>query len=196
MLQENNMIPSIMTVSGNYFDYLNPQSDQYSIEDIAHALSHICRFGGNTPNFYSVAQHSVLVSRVVSPEYALHGLIHDAAEAFLGDIPTPLKRLLPDYQLIEERCEKVIFESFGISAKLPEEVKYADRVLLATERRDLLIPHHDTERWNVMEHIQPMRERIYAESPSEAKRKFIMRYMELKDDLWVESCLNRESQNG
>ncbi len=79
----------IQTLSGKKFDYLNSTTDDVEIEDIATALSHICRFNGHLPEFYSVAQHSVLCSQIVPPEFAFEALMHDAAEAYCQDIPAP-----------------------------------------------------------------------------------------------------------
>ncbi len=171
----------ILTVSGKYFDLLDPRSDDFRIEDIAHALSKICRFTGHCREFYSVAQHSVQVSHTVPRQHALAGLLHDAVEAFIGDVATPLKRLLPMYVEIEKRIEKCINESFGLPAVAPPEIKEliksADLRLLATEKRDLLPPNSGT--WGIIADVEPLTYPIRAMDPRMAEYAFLARYDEI-----------------
>jgi 5'-deoxynucleotidase YfbR-like HD superfamily hydrolase len=174
------MNPTIQLYSGTYFDFANPEESFFTIEDIAHALSNICRFAGHCKTFYSVAQHSVLVSRVVQPENALAGLLHDAAEAFLGDISSPLKQLLPDYKAVEKRVEAAVLARFGLPAKLPADVKNADYILLATEKRDVMGDDKvGNIEWALLRDIKPMDKVIRPLIPQYAKCQFLATYYTL-----------------
>jgi hypothetical protein len=167
----------ILTRSGQYFDYLHPERYRLEIGDIAHALANTCRFAGQCRQFYSVAQHSVYVSRIVPEEHALAGLLHDCAEAFIGDVPRPLKRMLSQYQVIEKRVEAALFAKFGIPLPLPEAVKLADLQLLAAEQAALLPPHDDE--WAVLRGIAPAPIEITPVGWYEARAAFMARYDEL-----------------
>lgn len=169
--------PDILTASGNYFNFIEPAGNAVLVTDIAHALSHVCRFAGHTREFYSVAQHSVLASRIVPPEDALAALFHDATEAYIGDVARPLKQLLPDYKAIEARLQADIFAKLGLPAELPASVKRADLILLATEQRDLM-PAHDDE-WALIADVEPLAERIEPWSCWVACTMFLDRYREL-----------------
>lgn len=169
--------PTIKLVGGGYFDFEDPYNSDFSIDDIAHALANICRYTGHCNTFYSVAQHSVLVSWVVPELYAFAGLMHDAAEAFVGDVSKPLKNLLPDYKVIEKRVESAVFARFGLPEKIPQCVKDADLVLLRTEQRDLMgAGHHD---WALTRGLLPLSGRIVPMAPREAKALFLDRYRAL-----------------
>ena len=112
--QAGGRMTKLTTWSGRQIDFVDPSPDDVHIVDIATALSRECRYAGHASHFYSVAQHSVLCSRIVLPELAIEALLHDAAEAYIKDIPTPLKRQLPDYKEIEARFDWVIRVHFKI----------------------------------------------------------------------------------
>lgn len=169
--------PDILTASGNYFHFLLPERNAVLVTDIAHALSNVCRFGGHTREFYSVAQHSVLASEIVAPEFALAALFHDATEAYIGDVTRPLKNLLPDYRAIEARLHADIFRKLGLPEELPAEVKTADLILLATEQRDLMPEHNDV--WAVIAGVDALPDSIVPWSAVEAEEYFLERYREL-----------------
>ena len=130
--------PWIQTFSGRAFHYEDPQPEDIHIEDIAHALGKQCRFGGHTNRFYSVAEHSVLVSRqFADPELRLIGLLHDATEAYMLDLPKPLKNLLPAYSEYEGRLWRVIAKKFGLATEIPAAIHEVDVRMLITEREQL-----------------------------------------------------------
>jgi 5'-deoxynucleotidase YfbR-like HD superfamily hydrolase len=171
------------TYTGKVAYAIDPRTEDIDIRDIAHALACICRFGGHSRQFYTVAQHSVLVSVTCHPDFALIGLLHDAAEAYLGDVIRPLKLELPDYRRIEKRWEACIGECFGIGsslAVLPDNVKQADLCLLATERRDVLGPGPGHDRWS-LKMPAPLPERILAWDRRHAEEMFLHRFNSLTD---------------
>ena len=166
-------------MSGHYINFVEPDAELFCIKDIAHALSHTCRFGGHTRDFYSVAQHSVLTSYLVPEEDRFAALMHDAAEAYVGDVPTPLKQLLPEYKIIEKRIEASLFERFGLYDGIPTSVKKADLIMLATEQRDLMQAKNDDAEWNVIADIPLAPFRIKPQSPEQARKSFLDRFDEL-----------------
>jgi hypothetical protein len=128
----------MQTFRGGQFWPLDMRPEDVFIEDIAHALSMICRYGGHCERFYSVAEHSVLVSRVVPAEYALLGLMHDATEAYVGDVIRPLKPALAGYKAIEDQVWLAIASRFGLPSGLPNEIKAADNAVLLAEQKVLM----------------------------------------------------------
>lgn len=174
------MTPEILTRTGHYFNFVAPSQSHIDIGTIAHALAHLCRFTGHTRHFYSVAQHSVLVSHLVPPEHALAGLLHDAAEAYLGDVASPLKQLLPDYQAIEARVEAAVLQRFGLGPMLPPEVRQADLCALMIEARDLM--PDEARGWDfgpTVSAVARAAEEIDHMSINDARRLFLARYFEL-----------------
>ncbi|AMP13698.1 hypothetical protein [Collimonas pratensis] len=172
---------SILTYTGRYICLAEPRDVDFHISDIAHALSQICRFGGHTRQFYSVAQHSVLVSQMVPVDYRLQALLHDAAEAYFGDMVQPLKRMeaLQHYRDYEQSMQSRLFEAFGVipTTHSTEAVKRADLEMLATERRDLMAP--DMAPWSILEGVEPRRASITPVMPQSAEILFIKRFKEL-----------------
>lgn len=168
--------------SGERFWPLDPKPEEVNINDIAHSLAFQCRFNGHTNFFYSIAQHSVFVSKIVSPEQALAGLLHDAAETYTGDIVSPLKKFLPpEFKEIEKAIEEVIFEHFGIKIENVDhiEIKKADKIALFTEMRDLMKKPHS--KWDEQDTSQTHPDKIIPLSPEEAEREFLERYKELTE---------------
>lgn len=167
------------TYAGKKFDYANPTPESIDIKDIAHALSLVCRFGGHCRDFYSVAQHSVYVSQFVRADYALIGLMHDAAEAYIGDMVSPLKRQIESFNLLEGRVFKVIASKFGFPASLPDEVKKADLALLSAEARDLMgaVP----EDWGIPAPMASI-PKIIPWSPILAEKYFLERFRLLTEE--------------
>lgn len=139
-MKENLFEPNcIRTNSGIYLNLLEPTSDMITIEDIAHGLSNIPRFGGQLEYFYSVAQHSIFVCSIVSPEDRLEALLHDASEAYIGDMPSPLKKLMPEYRAIEENLMRIIAKKFGFAYPMTAGVKKCDIHALEAEWRMLFL---------------------------------------------------------
>lgn len=130
----------IHTATGRRFNLMLPDPKDVSIGDIAHSLARQCRFNGHTDCFYSVAQHSVLVARLVPQEHRLAALLHDAAEAYTGDIIRPVKNIIGNrWRTIEEPIERAICVAMGIIDQYPwhASIKEADDRLLQAELNDL-----------------------------------------------------------
>lgn len=143
---ENLYTPNcIRTVSGIYMNVFDPTPEMICIEDIAHSLSMQCRFGGHLPRFYSVAQHSLYCSYLVDDEkLKLAALLHDASEAYLLDIPKPIKGGLSNYKEIEDNLMRLIADKFGFEYPLHPDIKRADEQMLEAEWYHLMLgndPH-------------------------------------------------------
>lgn len=167
----------IEVYSGTKFYPLDPKPEEILIEDIAHSLSNMCRFAGHCRVFYSVAEHSVRTSWAVPTEHALWALLHDASEAYLVDIPRPLKHysnLGEIYRQIEQPLQQMIYERFGLSGPEPSSVKTADNLLLSTEHRDLI---NSQQIWSGLP--EPMASKIVPWSSEQARMEFLMRFSQL-----------------
>lgn len=166
----------IMLASGEVINLTLPDPELIRIEDIALALSRICRFAGQTFRFYSVAEHCVMVSRRVPPEAALAALLHDASEAYLGDVTRPLKALLPDYRRIESYFEQAIDIAFDIdSRQYRHEIKKADIDMGIIEAHRLM--PKNTKYWGTAP--DDLRQPVEGWAPAEARRRFLERFREL-----------------
>lgn len=167
---------SILLVNGDFFDFKNPRAHDYDIKSIAHALSNLCRYTGHTKRFYSVAEHSVLVSRLVPEKYAFEGLMHDASEAYCGDVASPLKRLIPKYKEIEEGVQEAIAMYYGLVYPFPKEVHEADVLAYVTERQSISNTGTDGI-W--FTDVEPANLTVKGLAPSSAYKLFMERYEEL-----------------
>lgn len=168
-----------VTACGNRFWRDDPRPEDIHIDDIAHALAMLCRYSGQVRSFFSVAQHSCLVSQVVHPKAALAGLLHDAAEAYLGDIISPVKKALTQFKAIEDRIMLAVCSSFGLDFNdevLWAEVKRADNVLLSTEFRDLACSGIRMSEPTELPMDEPIRQ---CWSPRKSKTNFLRRFEEL-----------------
>lgn len=171
----------IQTATGLKYPLLNPQPSDFNIRDIARALSHVCRFSGHCTEFYSVAQHSFLCSLMVDLPHRLDALMHDASEAYLGDVSRPLKHspVMAGYRELEILTEQRIAEQFGLNFPFPPCVKEVDNRMLMTERRDLLGITHDG--WQMDINTRPFDFTIEAWSCEKAEAEFLHRYHVLKE---------------
>lgn len=131
----------LQTYTGKQFWPFDPRPEDICIEDIAHALSNQCRFAGHCTDFYSVAQHCVHASFHVPSRDALWALLHDSPEAYLVDLPRPIKRystIGTEYSQVEDRLMQCICEKYNLPQETPESVKKVDWALLMNEKRDLM----------------------------------------------------------
>ncbi|MCR5870687.1 MULTISPECIES: hypothetical protein [unclassified Sphingomonas] len=169
----------MQTYTGKAFWPLDPRPEEVDIEDIAHSLSMQGRFAGHADHWYSIAEHSVYVSRFVPPEHALQALLHDASEAYVVDVPRPVKPALTNYREIEDRVWGAIARRFQLPIELHPSIKLADNAVLLAEQRDLLKPPP-------MPGLVPGEPapglRIAAVAQPKAKKWFLDRFHELTEE--------------
>jgi hypothetical protein len=164
----------MQTFTGRRFYPADPKSEDVDIIDIAQALGHMTRYNGHC-RFYSVAEHSVAVSRLVPEKDALWGLMHDASEAYIADVISPVKRILGrqnDYFKLEDGIMKVVTDYLGLPSEMPESVKYADAQICVLEKRVL---HPRSQAWD-LPYPEPTNVRIRSLPPEKAVPFFLMRY--------------------
>ena len=164
----------IQTYTGKKFYPLNPRIEDIDIEDIAHALSMVCRYTGHCQKFFSVAEHSVLVSYLGDEKF---GLLHDGSECYIADIASPIKRM-PEfsfYRDIEKNLQTMIYRKFGLISPEPDSLKKADLLMLSTEAYYLLNPLHPE--WKIP--YKPLPIQVKCLPPAEAKILFLDRFHEL-----------------
>jgi uncharacterized protein len=164
---------------GSKFWPTDPRPEDIDILNIAHALAHQCRYAGHCTDFYSVAEHSYHVSYLVPEEHALTGLLHDGTEAYLVDIPRPLKPYLLGYAEMEARLWDCIAERYRLPPAIPGVVKDIDSAIILAEREQIITPtDHD---WGLDAFTKP-HVTIRCWTPQEAKRRFLSRFAELCTD--------------
>lgn len=177
----------IETHSGRKVFLPNCEPHSIDIEDIAHALSLSPRFAGHIKQHYSVAEHSMQVASLVQQPQRLQALLHDATEAYICDIPTPFKRLMPQYKVFEDDLWNAVSLQFGVPFDLHPDVKYADRVMLLTERdylKDKFEPWSDEyENTPRLKKWKPMRMwfGLRRATPSYIKGKFLDKFDEYSE---------------
>ncbi len=168
---------TIKVFAGHYIDLLNPDPDSIDIESIAHALSMVCRFGGHIPRFYSVAEHCVRATYVAMNdgadlEVCKAVLLHDAAEAYIGDMVKPLKLIVPEFAGAEYTINRAIESQFEIDfSEHHDVIKYYDRIMLKAEKQ--FFWPEDKERWNGFGGVEEREVRIACLEPPLAKAAFL-----------------------
>jgi hypothetical protein len=167
----------MQTVTGPQFWPMDPRSHEVFIEDIAHGLSMICRFGGHCRRFYSVAEHSVLIARAAAPEHKLWALLHDASEAYIGDQIRPLKKHLAGYREAEQKIMRAICVRFGLHLDLPASVKALDLSLLMDERDQAMA--QPPESWDV--EVEPLGVRLKFWKPRACQARVLVRLQKTGD---------------
>lgn len=170
----------IQTFTGKAFWPLDPRPDEVEISDIAHALAHQCRYAGHVRKFYSVAEHCVLLARTVSPKNRLWALLHDASEAYLVDLPRPVKRAINGYREHEAQVMTAICVRFGLDPEMPREVHLADGRILTDERQQAMAT--PPMPWKAEEQVEPLGVRLEFWTPVYAEIQFMTMFDMLISD--------------
>ena len=184
-MKENSFIT---TRSGINFYPFAPREEQIEISDIAWALSHLCRYTGHTPFFYSVGHHSILVSEYLEEKYGLSagyaGLLHDAAEAYINDLATPLKRHLKEFNEVEDAIMAAVMRKFKIDPLCMTYVHEGDQILFLTEAKELMgNPQWESVRLFRDQGLRPLDWTFREVSPAEVREKFLLKFHRYQEDL-------------
>ncbi len=177
----------MQTYTRRKFNPLEPDPALINELDIAHALSHICRFGGHTNEFYSVAQHSVIVSQCIESDLSgdvalcMIGLLHDASEAYIGDMIRPIKPFITGYGSIEYTLQNAIYNKFGLTPTIPQlaQLKCADESVLSAEAHSSRIMIGDIDNWR-NRFPRPWPDVIIPMAPADVKQMWLSRFTELR----------------
>jgi len=167
----------MQTATGGKFWPLDPRPHEVCIKDIAHALSLLCRFGGHCLRFYSVAEHSVLLARAAPPRFRRWALLHDAAEAYVVDVPRPLKPFLVNYKQAEAAVMRAIELRFGLYLGMPDQVKQLDRSILVDEMQQNMAPAPAA--WTSLEGVNPLGVKLQFWTPRQARIEFLREFKNL-----------------
>jgi uncharacterized protein len=171
----------IQTFSGGAIYPGSPHPDDVDIYDIANALARQCRYGGHCLRFYSVAEHCVLMCDEASEENKLCALLHDASEAYLIDIPRPVKPLLKGYHDLELALMRVIAKKYGFAWPMPDEVKQLDAAIVTDERQqNMAASKVDPIAWGAPH--DPIGVRLQFWKPEIAAFEFLLRFYKLHGD--------------
>lgn len=169
----------MQTATGKQFWPLDPRPEEVDIVDIAFGLSKICRYGGHTTRFYSVAEHSVLVAQALPKNLQMYGLLHDASEAYLGDVIRPLKRFIPGYREIEEAVMVAICAHFGLTYPMPAAIKEIDCAILLDEYAQVMKPPPGDWKEGNEVGMEPLGVALQCWKPERAAEKFLEEFVHL-----------------
>lgn len=168
----------IQTFTGEMFDIFDPVGAKIHVKDISHALSMLCRYGGHSREFYSVAEHSVLMAQYFvdrkQQDLAKAALFHDATEAYMGDLVRPIKLQMPMYRDVEEKLRLVIFRGAGLPEEMPEEIKHADLRICNDEREMLML----ARTWSI-DDLEPLGVEVQCWTHVQAEQAWLDTYWRL-----------------
>ncbi len=172
----------IETVTGTKFWYAKPV---FELGEMAHALSNICRYSGQCRRFFSVAEHSVLVSRIMEDQRLgdpLEGLLHDGVEAYLADIPAPAKAILKDYKALDKALDKTLRAQFKLAPEKSEGCTTADWLALAIEAKELMPSKGKAWAWaeGIQEQAAQLPYLLAYWTPEAGRDKFLYRYQDIR----------------